>query len=182
MSTGTHLRLWFKYGFCHRDPPELTRIIGNQPPVAPGWGQYPPQQQTPYYGPPLGGHGPTMQQQHMSQYYQQPQPWQQSQTPPSGWTGYPPTGQQYSQPGQPHPYPGYTNLAPPQQSGLDKSVTVITESSSPEVVPSAPSAPVPSVSPGPPVSPAAPVAPRTAVSPPSEHNPQPHELPKGAQH
>ena len=41
MSFGQHVRLWLKYGFRHRDPPEFTRIVGASAPMATGWGPAP---------------------------------------------------------------------------------------------------------------------------------------------
>ena len=111
MSTAKHISLWFKYGFRHRDPPELTNAIGSQPPVAPVWGPYPQQQPQVYYGPPGAGPGagasPQIQQ--APNFYQQPQPWQGG-SPAQGWTAYPPPGTQ-------SPQPGYMYTAPAPQQG-----------------------------------------------------------------
>ena len=115
MSSGQHIKLWLSYGFRHRDPPQLTEIIGRQP-VVPVWQSYPPQSY-PSYGPPQGGvvgpppggppTGP-----------QQPQQWQAA----PGWTpqnGYSPYENKspYSPPvGSPPPqFQGYTYLPPQQQ-------------------------------------------------------------------
>lgn len=87
MSTGTHIKLWLKYGFRHRDPPQLAAILGaQQAPPVPVWQAYPPQQpQQPWQGgaPGVGGPGapgqpggdPQMQQS-APVYYPQPQQWQ----------------------------------------------------------------------------------------------------------
>ena len=114
MSTGTHIKLWLKYGFRHRDPPQLAQIIGKQP-VVPVWQSYPPPNysQAPPGAPGVGGpgmDGQQMQQQQQQQqgapvYYQQPQSWQGAQV----WSPYPPGQQPPPNAQNPH--------GPPQPNG-----------------------------------------------------------------
>ena len=134
MSTGTHIKLWLKYGFRHRDPPQLAAILGpagqGAPPV-PVWQSYPPQpwqgqQGGPGVGgpggPPPGAPGDPQMQQSAPVYYPQPQQWQGAQV----WApqpDYPLSNSNQSQPNsQPvsmyyPPPPGQPGSPPPAPYG-----------------------------------------------------------------
>ncbi|MDI1486671.1 MAG: hypothetical protein OHK93_005931 [Ramalina farinacea] len=97
MGTGTRLSLWFKYGFRHRNPPQIEALKSQTQQQQPMMQQGPPGQQAYYYHP---GQQPGQQQAYYPPVGQQQQPYY----PPQGAAGSPtPPGQQpyYPPPNQP---------------------------------------------------------------------------------
>ena len=113
MSSGQHISLWLSYGFRHRDPPQLTEVVGRQA-VVPVWQSYP---QSPYGGPPGGVMGPPPPM-GGPMGPQNPQQWQGAPgwVPQNGYSPYQNKSPYSPPPGSPPPQmQGYTYLQPQQQ-------------------------------------------------------------------
>ena len=111
MGTGTRLSLWFKYGFRHRNPPQVEALKSQTQQQQPMMQQGPPGQQAYYYHP---GQQPGQQQayyppagQQQQQPYYPPKGAAASPPPPGQQPYYPPpnqpTNSYYAPPGAPGP-------------------------------------------------------------------------------